>query len=144
MGNFDIEATNLQTYLTTLQNIINRMAGNSSTCKTLCVTLVSAICAVAAASNKQVILWVSLLPTIIFCLLDMFYLSLEKGFREQYNEIVKKLHEGTLEVKELFIIKPPLNYLSFSRCLTTFKSWSIWLAYPGVLLVVLILFLFIK
>jgi hypothetical protein len=136
--------TNLQTHLWILQGIINRMAGNSGTCKTLCVTLVAAICAVAASANNPKILLISVLPVVIFCLLDIYYLSLERGFRLQYNSFVEKLHRQELSSEDFFVIKSPDGYSRFSHCIGSFKSWSIYIAYPGVLLVVGVIFFAIK
>ncbi len=137
------DSTDIQTHLLIIQGVINRMAGNSSTCKILCVTLVAAICAVAASSYNKNILWISILPIVIFCLLDMFYLSLEKGFREQYNLFVKKIHTGEVLDKDFFLVKIPPEYFGFKCCLRAFRSWSIWIVYPGMLIIVFILCFFI-
>jgi len=50
--------------------------------------------------------WISLLPVALFFLLDAYYLGLERQFRERYNTFIKKLHEGTAKVDDVFIVTP--------------------------------------
>ena len=71
-----------------LQGIVSRLAGNSASCKTWCVSLVSAIAVVAAQSGKVQLLFVASLPLIIFAALDAYYLGLERRFRACYEQFV--------------------------------------------------------
>ena len=71
-------------YLQMMQENIARMAGNSANCKTWLVTLVAAMLttgiAVQALSHCMLF---SLLPIIMLWKLDVFYLKLERGFRNR-------------------------------------------------------------
>jgi carbon starvation protein CstA len=101
-----VESSAVQKYLDILQSVISRMAGNSSNCKSVCITLVSAIVVVIADKGKPDFAWITLIPVILFCLLDAYYLGLEQGFRNTYNEFVKKLQNGVATPKDLFLIMP--------------------------------------
>jgi hypothetical protein len=101
-----VESSAVQKYLDILQGVINRMAGNSSNCKSICVTLVSAIAVVIADKGKPAFAWIVLIPVVLFCLLDAYYLGLEQGFRVTYNEFVKKLQNGVATPKDLFSVMP--------------------------------------
>src|SRR5436305_10978591 len=57
-----IESESARAYLTLLQGVITRMAGNSTSCKTWCVTIVSAIFALALDKNKPQSILVGFLP----------------------------------------------------------------------------------
>jgi SLOG cluster3 family len=77
-----------------LQAIISRMADNSFKLKGWCLTLVSALLGLAlktdsgAAPTSQIAFF-ALLPTVVFWLLDAYYLALERGFRDVYNTSAK-------------------------------------------------------
>jgi len=86
----------VQSHLTILQSVIQRMAANSSSSKAWCVTLVSAILVIVADKGKPQYAWLALIPTILFLVLDAYYLSLERGFRNAYmSSPVRLLTEST-------------------------------------------------
>jgi hypothetical protein len=101
-----IESAAVQSYLTSLQSVISRMATNSANCKTLCVTLVSAILVIIADKGKLNFTWIALIPIVLLGLLDAYYLGLEQGFRNTYNQFVKRLQQGVATVNELYTIVP--------------------------------------
>ncbi len=96
----------VQAHLGIIQNIIQRMASNSSACKTWCITIVSAILAMLADKQNTSLVWVAIFPTVLFGCLDIYYLSLEKGFRNAYNSFIKKLHNHTLTAEDLYTASP--------------------------------------
>lgn len=81
----DPESTAVQSYLSTLQAIVSRMATNSVNCKTWCITLTSALLVVLADKGKVNFVWVALIPVLLFCFLDAYYLAQERAFRESYS-----------------------------------------------------------
>lgn len=54
MAEVNVESGAVQSYLGILQRVINRMAANSSACKTWCIALVSAIVVITADKGKPV------------------------------------------------------------------------------------------
>lgn len=120
----DSESASIQTHLSILQNVIQRMAANSSSCKAWCVTLVAAILVIVADKGQSNYGWIALLPTLIFASLDCYYLALEKGFRKSYNSFVRKLHRKKLTESDLYSVEPTgnLSKLQFDA----FKSFSVW------------------
>jgi hypothetical protein len=147
-----VESSAVQKYLDILQGVINRMAGNSSNCKSVCITLVSAIVVVIADKGKPTFAWIALIPVILFCLLDAYYLGLEQGFRVTYNEFVKKLQNGVATSKDLFVIIPKrtvkkrqedgltlLEVKAFSPVYGTLKALISFAVYPFYLTLVVVL-----
>ncbi|HGE6041776.1 TPA: hypothetical protein ACGGSL_003544 [Vibrio cholerae] len=118
------ESPSVQAHLTMLQNIIQRMASNSSSCKSWCITLVSAVLVIVADKGKPDYAWIALLPTVIFACLDTYYLALEKSFRETYNKFVQKLHNKRLVSSDLYAIKPQ-DKMSIHQ-FNAIKSLSVW------------------
>jgi hypothetical protein len=100
------ESNAVQNYLNILQGVISRMATNSSNCKSLCITLVSAIAVVITDKEKPTFAWIAFIPILLFFLLDAYYLGLEQGFRCAYNEFVKRTQNGVATTHELFILIP--------------------------------------
>lgn len=106
MASVNFESPSVQSYLTILQSVIARMASNSASCKTWCVTLVSAILVVVADKAKPNYVWIAAIPVLLFFALDAYYLGLERLFRDRYNGFIKKLHDATATVNDVFIVTP--------------------------------------
>ena len=108
-----IESPAVQSYLAILQGVINRLAANSAGCKTWCIALVSATLVISADKNPAYA-WIAVIPVVLFLFLDSYYLGLEKRFRDRYNEFIQKLHTGSAEVDDLFIVTPGRGVRVFS------------------------------
>ena len=89
-------------HLQIVQGVIQRMAENSRSCKVWCVTLVSAILVLVAQTKESQHALIALAPIALFWLLDSYYLALERGFRESYDALVGKVHDGQLRISDLF------------------------------------------
>jgi hypothetical protein len=94
------------------------MASNSASCKTWCVTIVSALFALAIDKNKPDAILVGLLPLGLFFLLDAYYLSLERDFRQIYNSFVTKLLTNKASDIDLYLLKPAGSGLKH-------RTWSL-------------------
>ena len=114
----------VQAHLSIAQNVIQRMASNSASCKAYCITLVSAILVLVADKGKPEYTLIALIPTGLFFALDTYYLALEKGSRKSYNDFIKKLHAGGIGASDLFAIEPSGNILT--TALGSVRSFSIW------------------
>jgi len=136
MNEITIDSPSVQSYLTILQGVINRMAANSAGCKTWCIALVSAIFVIIADKGNINYVWVSILPIILLALLDAYYLGLEKSFRDGYNKFISKLHSGNITVNDLFIVKPDKDI--YRKIIESIFSLSVWPFY-GLLLIMLLI-----
>lgn len=83
-----------------IQNIITRFNTNSFFIKGWTVTLISALFALSTKETNQKYLVVSLIGLISFWILDGFFISKERQFRELYNKVAQ-----TNEVNFLMDIK---------------------------------------
>lgn len=117
-------SASVQTHLGILQGVIERMAANSTACKTWCITIVSAILVVVADKDKPKYVLIAFIPTFLFMCLDTYYLAMEKGFRNSYNSFVKKLHSSDLEAEDLYAVKPESRQSNLQ--LEAVKSFSVW------------------
>ncbi len=130
----DPEAASIQTHLGIIQNVIQRMASNSTNCKAWCVTLVAAVLVIVADKGKPEYAWIALLPTVVFFALDAYYLALEKGFRNCYNQFVSKIRSDSLTEKDLYSVMP-IGKISKLQ-LEAIQSFSVWGFYISMALLV--------
>jgi len=86
-------------HLEFVQNVITRMNKNSFQIKGWMITIVSALLALFASSNNETFIWIGIGPTVMFWLLDAYYLQQERKFRGVYNDIA----EITSQDKRLII-----------------------------------------
>ena len=102
---FDAESDAVRTHLEIMQGVVSRMADNSRSCKVWCVTLVAAVLFLSARSDGADVALVALAPAALFWVLDAYYLSLERAFRKSYDDFVAKVHDGSLEVGDLYVVQ---------------------------------------
>ena len=127
----DKESSAIQTHMTILQGIIGRMGDNSRLCKVWCVTLVYAILVLIVRVGDANHVFIALLPTALFFVLDAYYLALERNFRSAYNAFVAKIHEGRYAASDLYIVPPPDSVLK-GTLWAMFRSFSVWPFYAFV------------
>lgn len=87
---------NKQKHLEFIQAVINRMAGNSFLLKGWAITLVAALFALSAKDADHAYISIAYFPTIVFWILDGYFLSQERLFRSLYDH-VRKLAEKDID-----------------------------------------------
>jgi len=132
----DINSQAVQLHLSITQSVIQRMATNSSSCKAWCITVVSAILVIVADKGKSQYALLAIIPNILFLVLDAYYLSLEKMFRNSYNEFIRKLHNNEITSNDLFAVVPTGSL--FKTFLRSILSFSIWPFYLTLLIMILL------
>jgi hypothetical protein len=74
-------------HLEMLDSVISRIAGQGASLKNYCITLTTAACGFAITLQKPVVALLSLVPVIVFALLDAQYLRLERRFRAVFEDV---------------------------------------------------------
>ena len=72
-----------------LQGIINRMANNSLTVKQVGLTVWSAIVGFGFTTQNQALFILAFISFILFGVLDIYYLYLERKFRDNFNRLTR-------------------------------------------------------
>lgn len=124
----------VQAHLTISQSVIQRMASNSASCKAWCITLVSAILVIVADKGNPQYALLAIIPTILFLVLDAYYLALERMFRKAYNVFIEKLHKQEISPSDLYAITPVGNMPK--TFLSALLSFSIWPFYATLLVMI--------
>jgi hypothetical protein len=134
------DSPSVHSYLSILQTVIGRMATNSASCKTWCVTLVSAIAVVIADKNKPALVFIAAVPIFLFLFLDAYYLLMEREFRATYNDFLRKLHFGGATVEDVFFVAPRAGVARTSvALLRAMGSASVWPFYALLALMLVVL-----
>ena len=124
-------------YLQMIQEPISRMSTASAIFKGFSATIVSGIAALTYYDVNSAVLALSFVPVLLFALLDVYYLQLEKKYRFLFEQVRADKHpvDFSMELTDD-------NEAAKSRIRDCIKSPSIWLFYPtmiGILIVVFVL-----
>ncbi len=79
-----------------IQGVINRMAGNLFFLKGWAITLIAALFALAAKDTNPKYIFIAYFPVITFWILDGYFLSQERLFRDLYDD-VRKFQEKDID-----------------------------------------------
>ena len=79
-----------------MQGIINRLADNSAKCKEWCFTLIGVLIVFVFSNDNKVGINYQILYYIVglFCLLDAYYLGLERNLKSHLKSFVEKLNNN--------------------------------------------------
>ena len=130
---FDFGTPAVQSHLEMLQGVIQRMAENSRSCKLWSITALSAVLFLAARTGVPWYTLIALVPLSLFFLLDVYYLALERRFRDSYECILEKLRNGTYGPENVYQIVPAS--LSIGILMKCLRSPSVYLYYPLALVI---------
>ena len=120
-------------YLQMLQEPICRMSTISAIFKGFAATIVAGISAISYSSTNIWSLGLSFLPVLVFAVLDIYYLKLERKFRFLFDQVRLDEHEIDFSMK---LTNDPVEIIrAKARTWDCIKSPSIYLFYPLMLLV---------
>ncbi len=125
-------------YLQMLQEPICRMSTISAIFKGFAATIVAGISALSYSTTNVWVLGLSFLPVLAFAILDVYYLKLERKFRFLFDQVRMGKHEIDFSMQ---LTNNPSEIISAkARTLDCIKSPSIYLFYPLMLIILLVVF----
>ncbi len=83
-------------HLEFIQDVITRMGRNSFALKGWTVTIVAALFALSFKAPNSHIIWIGIIPIVLFWYLDSFYLQQERLYRSLYDK-VRQLNEDEID-----------------------------------------------
>jgi hypothetical protein len=104
-------------HLDYLQSVITRMNTNSFQIKSFTVTIIAAMLAIFASTQKIVFIAISSIPTIMFWFIDTYYLQLERKYRGIYNDVIGITNTRNVETYDMSLEKYKGNGYSYSEVL---------------------------
>lgn len=118
------ESSAVQSHISMLQGLINRMAGNSANCKNWTITLVAAMLVLLVDKKMQLPnAWLCLIPVGLFYLLDCYYLGLERIVIKSQKDFLNNLSKNLNYVNQLYRVEP-LRIRCAQLCNTIKAMWS--------------------
>ena len=117
-------------HLEFIQAIITRMNSNSFQIKNWAITIIAAFLALYASGSNPEYILAAIVPTLVFWLLDAYYLQQERMFRALYNDVATERRAADFRM--------PINEYGQSFW-STFFSRTIWVLYSvGILFLILL------
>lgn len=122
-------------YLQMIQEPIGRMSTASAIFKGFAATIVAGIAALTYCEVNTWILALSFIPVVLFLMLDIYYLKLEKKYRYLYEQVRINAHVADFSMK-----LPRDNKAAKARLWDCIKSPSILLYYPAMIAILITVF----
>jgi len=128
-------------HLEFIQNVITRMNTNSFQIKGWMIAIASAVLAICASTKNNYFIIAGIFPTLMFWLLDAYYLMQERKFQGLYNDVAG-VSKNPKNIK-LFEMRPDLYTGGKYSYWNVLWSESIWTLYLTVVAALIILFIFL-
>lgn len=116
----------VQGFISQLDSIINRMGSNSANAKNWLITLIAAVIAIQWTRGQlDKTLWL-LVPTALFMVTDMYYLGMERHFKNLQKNFIKEVREGKDIKDNVYNIPKTSKCEQICNTICSFSSLSIW------------------
>ena len=123
----------VQGFINQLDSIINRMSANSANAKNWLMTIIAAVLAIQWNQNQlNNVLWL-LVPTFLFLFTDLYYLGMERRFKDLQNTFIDKVRNGEDIAPTVYFIPETTKCVQLCNTVKALDSLSIW---PFYLLVI--------
>jgi len=114
-----------------LQGVIARMANNSLEVKKFGLTIWAAVVGFGFANHSSVLFLLAFIAFALFGLLDIYYLFMERKFRDNFNRLTRIISGYQTNEDDLWLdkmkgnfIKPELSPKFLEQLPNTLKSWA--------------------
>lgn len=117
-------------HLEFVQGAITRMSSNSFSMKGWMITILAAFLAVFAGSKdlNELYLFIAIIPTLLFWILDSYYLLLEKKYRRLFDDVIA-------DIKTDFDMNANAYYICFCKVMLSKTEWPLYLIIIVMLLI---------
>lgn len=116
----------VQGFISQLDSIISRMGGNSANAKNWLMTLLAAAIAIQWSQDQlKNVLWL-LVPTVLFMLTDMYYLGMERHFKDLQKQFIDSVRSGNDIKDRVYNIPKTKKCEQVCNTLRSIDSLSIW------------------
>ncbi|WP_050798441.1 hypothetical protein [Commensalibacter intestini] len=126
------DSSAVQQHINILQNIITRLANNSMNCKQWCLAITAAVFTILTINKQTTYCYYAAYPIITCCILDAYYLCMERAFRNNHEKFIEKLHSHNLQLTDLYNLKR--ESITCHKMLKAFCSLSVFLFYASLII----------
>lgn len=132
----------VQGFIAQLDSIINRMGSNSANAKNWLMTIIAAAIAIQWSQDQlSHVLWL-LIPTILFMLTDLYYLGMERHFKELQKAFIDRVRDGKDIADYVYSIPKTTKCEQACNTIKALDSLSIWPFYGIIIVVIFAIFFF--
>jgi len=132
----------VQAYISLLDNIITRMASNSANAKNWLMTIIAAAIALQwSHSQLSNVIWL-LVPTILFAFTDLYYLGMERHFKKVESDFIAAIRNNPEATEGLFVFRKTSKKEQIVNTFKAIDSLSIWPFYGIVIAGILVVYFY--
>lgn len=132
----------VQVYISLLDNIITRMASNSANAKNWLMTVIAAAIALQwSQSQLSNVIWL-LVPTILFAFTDLYYLGMERHFKNIENDFIEAIRNNPEATENLFVFPRPTKKEQVKNTFKAIDSLSVWPFYGIIIAGILVVYFY--
>lgn len=124
------------------QSMIQRMSSSSAAAKNWCITVATAVVAIAVDKGKAEIIFASIPAIVLFMVVDLYYLTLERAARSKYECFVQKIRSESAGRIDLFDVTLPA--MTFKDTTSALCSRSVWPFYTFISVCLIVTFYLIE
>lgn len=121
-----------EAHLGFIQALIDRMGQNSFHAKEWCVTVVSALVAFYLTRDSKevrpVVVIAAIVVSLLFCMVDAYYLHLERGYRYLYKVAANIEEDESVKPYSMSRPKKKKGFRNFLKCLFSLSTGLFYLA----------------
>lgn len=122
-------------HLQMIQEPISRLSTTAAIFKGFSATIVAGISMISYFNINHLVLGLSFIPILLFAIIDIYYLQIEKKYRHLYNMIRTGERDADFSMD-----LPKADKVAKTRIADCIKSPSIWLFYPALIIILAIVF----
>ena len=116
----------VQGFISQLDSIINRMGSNSANAKNWLMTIIAAAIAIQWSQDQlDNVLWL-LVPTVLFMFADLYYLGMERHFKNLQKLFINKVRLGKDVSDAVYSIPQTSKCEQICNTFKAFDSLSVW------------------
>lgn len=116
----------VQGFISQLDSIINRMGSNSANAKNWLMTIIAAAIAIQWSQDQlNNVLWL-FVPTFLFMLTDLYYLGMERHFKDLQKAFIDKVRAGENITDIVYFIPQTSKCEQVCNTFKALDSLSIW------------------
>ncbi len=137
-----LKESEAQSYIALLDGIISRMANNSANAKNWLMTILAAAVAIQWSKDQlDNVIWL-LVPTFLFALTDMYYLGMERRFKDlEAAFIIIARNDGDIDMA-VYNIPKTTKREQVRNTFSAVDSLSIWPFYGIIVVAILAVYIF--
>jgi hypothetical protein len=130
----DANINSFEFHINQIQSIINRMATNSFKIKQWYLTVIGLFFTYLITINKLKYWWLVVIVILTFMSVDIYYLLLEKQFRNFYQLQIDRYHNNEFRECDLYLIKQYKQNYDLPKSIFSYSIMPLYIPVVGLII----------